>query len=46
MPQQCLLFLTLKGTERKGKVIVKVITAGERRDKEKTTEKIVIQSRD
>lgn len=39
------IILDFKRTERKGKVIVKAITAGERRDKE-TTEKIVIQSRD
>lgn len=40
------IILDFKRTERKGKVIVKAITAGERRDKEKTTEKIAIQSRD
>ena len=40
------IILDFKRTERKGKVIVKAITAGERRDKERSTDKIVIQSRD
>lgn len=40
------IILDFKITERKGKVIVKAITAGESRDKEQSTDKIVIQSRD
>ena len=40
------IILDFKRTERKGKVIVKAITAGERRDKEQSIDKIVIKSRD